>query len=461
MAVLLSLAAGVATVQFNGPLQRSALLRSGLSRASRAGLCAEQPAAAQPSPLFSVQQLAAAQPSQALGPREVIDLVLAALHRDHSDEPSPNFGAEVALRFLAPGHQFFGTSPSTFRQWLGQPHKRSLVSWREYRYDGDLVVVEGRADLPSEAYQQVSVRSDPTSPWETARWLLVQVDSAAGFEAQRQWMVEGVFVAEPDLSCDSLIAEQLTIADAFDWAPTLSASEQRSLFSQVDADGSGAISLDELASITSALGVTALSDSALEELFDEVDADGSGEVDFDEFEALLGKANARGSGRGVAAGAAANAAELAAVLARSARTLEGPRQVVSTVMEALRRMDEPYPFHGAELAMHYCSPTNPASTLSPEGFARYLDEPWYSPLISWDELRFRDEAGEGEAEDEAETEAEGKGEGRVGEGGGGRWASTAEVDVLVREGCGSWSVVAFMLSRHNGRWLIDSLDITA
>ena len=41
------------------------------------------------------------------------------------------------------------------------------------------------------------------------------------------------------------------------------------------------------------------------------------------------------------------------------------------------------------------------------------------------------------------------------------WRGTASRDVLVkREGDDSWTVVNWQLSRHNGRWLTDSLTIT-
>lgn len=55
---------------------------------------------------------------------------------------------------------------------------------------------------------------------------------------------------------------------------------------------------------------------------------------------------------------------------------ETPPQVVDKVMRALRRPNEPYPLHGCEVAIRYCSPSNAASRLSPQGFASYLREPW-------------------------------------------------------------------------------------
>ena len=53
---------------------------------------------------------------------------------------------------------------------------------------------------------------------------------------------------------------------------------------------------------------------------------------------------------------------------------------------------------GAEVATRYCSPQNRASELSPEVFARYLEDPWYSVLAEWDE-KMDDEDEEDEEEE--------------------------------------------------------------
>ena len=109
-------------------------------------------------------------------------------------------------------------------------------------------------------------------------------------------------------------------------------------------------------------------------------------------------------------------------------------------MTALRTPDEPYPLHGAEVAIRYCSPTNRASQLSPQSFAQYLREPWYAILTEWDEMELEEEDEDEEDEDECD--------------------GTAEQDVLVkREGDDSWTIVNWQLSKHNGRWLTDSLTI--
>ena len=47
-------------------------------------------------------------------------------------------------------------------------------------------------------------------------------------------------------------------------------------------------------------------------------------------------------------------------------------------MQGMRRPDEPYKNHGAANVVRYCSPTNLASSLTPEAFAGYLREPWYA-----------------------------------------------------------------------------------
>jgi len=118
--------------------------------------------------------------------------------------------------------------------------------------------------------------------------------------------------------------------------------------------------------------------------------------------------------------------------------VESPRAVVLNVMQALREMDDPYPLHGAVVATRFCSPRNRASELSPQVFAKYLEDPWYSILVEWDELQ--------EEEDDFKLDDYLKGQ--------------ADCDVLVRrEGEDSFSMVSWDLSLYDGRWLINSLNI--
>ena len=82
--------------------------------------------------------------------------------------------------------------------------------------------------------------------------------------------------------------------------------------------------------------------------------------------------------------------------------------------------------------------------MSPETFAGYLKEPWYEILLEWSEIQFEDDD-----------------LGSMMLGGAGGDSNRDEVEVLVRrEEDNSWSIVAFDLSRHNGRWLIDAINIT-
>ncbi|EOD15715.1 hypothetical protein EMIHUDRAFT_211323 [Emiliania huxleyi CCMP1516] len=76
------------------------------------------------------------------------------------------------------------------------------------------------------------------------------------------------------------------------------------------------------------------------------------------------------------------------------------------------------------------------------------DDPWYAILAEWDEMEFDDdeeeEGGDGCARRAAAETA-------VGE---------AEVQVLVRRGGDeSFSMVSWLMSQHDERWLIDSLNI--
>ena len=184
----------------------------------------------------------------------------------------------------------------------------------------------------------------------------------------------------------------------------------------------------------SRLGIR-IADDALHALIDEIDTDGSGEIEYGEFEALLGKANA----------GCAVTGDFAAAVARSATT-ESPRGgAEGDAGDAAP--DEPYASAGeaapaggstgAAVAVRYCSPTNGASSLSPEAFAAYLQEPWYQILTQWEEM---------EIDDDDDIDASG---------------NTAEVEVLVRrDPADSFSVVSFQMSRHDARWLVDGLGIT-
>jgi hypothetical protein len=110
--------------------------------------------------------------------------------------------------------------------------------------------------------------------------------------------------------------------------------------------------------------------------------------------------------------------------------------VVLKVMNAVRRLDEPYPLRGCEVAIRYCSPSNRASRLSPQSFAQYLSEPWYQILTEWDQIELE----EPEELDEGGT--------------------LVSQDVLVkRDEDDSWTVVNWQMSRHSGRWLMDALTI--
>ena len=57
------------------------------------------------------------------------------------------------------------------------------------------------------------------------------------------------------------------------------------------------------------------------------------------------------------------------------KSAETPGDVVLTVMRAIRNLNDPYPLHGCEVAIRYCSPSNRASRLSPKLVAQYLEEP--------------------------------------------------------------------------------------
>lgn len=344
---LLASSLALATFTTRGRVPASTHPRLSLSRRACGPRCmAETEAADKSVPLEALQ------PTPLLEPQEVVSSVLAAIHRSNWDSPTPYYGFEVALRFLAPTHQakLNKAKPSGFYRYMRQPHKVAEIEWNEFRFEGELIRLQtdDTAGLvKEEAYQMVSLRSSPTAPWLATRWKLVKIDCDYGETTQQQWLVEAVFANEPD---DLEMA-----ADAF---------------RPMDAD--------------------------------------------DDTEQAL-------NWNGVWV------------------PVETPKEVVTKVMRALRKMDEPYQFHGAAVATRYCSPQNRASELSPQVFARYLDDPWYAILVEWDEM----DVGTGEEEEDDEP----------------LW-NTAEVEVPVkRAGDESYSVVYWQLSLHNGQWLIDSLNI--
>jgi len=283
-------------------------------------------------------------PLPTLSPREVIGSVMAALHRSNWETPTPFYGFEVALRFFAPTHQakLANAKPAGFARFMQRPHKVSQIEWNEYRYDGDLVLLTSD-DGVREAYQTISLRAAPTDEWQTSRWKLVQVEFDYGTTVTPPtWLVEHVYVAEPDTAEDIefLKAQAPPEPQVLNW---------------------------------------------------------NGQI----------------------------------------VSLETPREVVQNVMRALRRMDEPYPLHGAVVATRYCSPRNRASELSPQVFAKYLEEPFYSVLKEWDEMEF----------DEDDEEEDGE-------------SNHKEYEVLVRrEGQESFSIVNWVLSSYEGQWLIDSMNV--
>lgn len=110
--------------------------------------------------------------------------MLHALHRTNMDTPTPRFGCEVALRFLAPQNPASKSSPESFANALSQNWYQPLLNWNEYRWEGDLTLLG-----QTEAYQQISVRSDAGEPWVSVRWILCRVPF---YGTTDQWMIEAV-----------------------------------------------------------------------------------------------------------------------------------------------------------------------------------------------------------------------------------------------------------------------------
>ena len=139
------------------------------------------------------------QPSPSLTPRDVVNSVMAALHRTNWDTPKPYYGFEVALRFLAPSHmaKVNNAKAGGYSRYLRQPHKVGMILWNEFRFEGDTILLEN-GDSPDEAYQMCSVRCSPSDEWTAARWKLVKVQIDFGESSFSQWMVDAVFANEPD-----------------------------------------------------------------------------------------------------------------------------------------------------------------------------------------------------------------------------------------------------------------------
>ena len=139
-------------------------------------------------------------PLPTLSPKEVISNVMAALHRSNWDSPSPHYGFEIALRFFAPTHQakLLNAKPAGFARFMQRPHKKAQIMWNEFKFDGDTVLLTSDEGV-SEAYVTISLRSAPTDDWKTSRWKLVQIEFDYGTSVMPAvWLVEHIFVAEPD-----------------------------------------------------------------------------------------------------------------------------------------------------------------------------------------------------------------------------------------------------------------------
>ena len=217
--------------------------------------------------------LATASPAPALQPREVVATMLHALHRSNRGTG----GYEAALRFISPTHQYRADfersgkySASSFARYLRQPHKASLLGWDEYRWDGDTTLIQG------EAYQQTSVRASADATWTSVRWLLTSKEVEGS--GASQWMVEAVFVDEPD---DAELAAVEPLAP-------LEEPERRQIFAQLDTDESGAISPESFVGVVASLGFPR---EQAEALAAATDTDGDGAITFGEFSALLSKVN--------------------------------------------------------------------------------------------------------------------------------------------------------------------------
>ena len=283
-------------------------------------------------------------PSPALQPREVIKTMLSALHRSNFDQPRARFGAEIALRFLAPSNPASQATPERFAAYLSQSWYQMLLDWEEYRWEGDTTLLG-----ESEAYQQVGVRSSPEEAWVAVRWILVRVPFYATTD---QWMVgvSGTFPASQPLHQRSQR-----------WRPP-SPSPQRAAHKP---------GLPCLAT-RSASHVSRVR-LAPQAVFVE-------EPDGDEAFELGEVAPVRRSLMG-----AVEAPDTAPNFS------ETPGDVVLAVMKAVRTVDEPYALAGAEVAIRYCSPSNRASRLSPQAFSTYLREPWYAILTEWEEIELDDD----------------------------------------------------------------------
>ena len=227
-------------------------------------------------------------PTPRLQPRQVIAMTMNALHRSSWDDPRPFFGFEVLGRFLSPTHQYrqglelteAKATPMSLSRWLRQPHKASLLAWNEYKWEGDLTIIDD-----TEAYQQVSIRSSPEEQWTSVRWMLKRAEPSN--DPNRQWMVEAVFVSEPD-SSDEAGGLRGTEAGKNILLAPLESDEQQRLFDAFDTDRSGAIDEAEFREVISALGIP-ISASEVTRLLREADANADGSLCFEEFSTLLAK----------------------------------------------------------------------------------------------------------------------------------------------------------------------------
>jgi hypothetical protein len=241
--VLLGLLPASSALALASPRLRVAESRhaTGLRRTARVAMAEAAPVydpTAQQQPPTAAQRasLRDARPSPSVQPREVITAVMMSLHRSCWDEPTPFFGFEVALRFLSPTHHFRSFAadgrgtPQEFSRYMRQPHKTELLHWGEWEWQGETAIMGDHNDPvmlleQKEAYQQMRVRRDAAAPWVSVRWMLVRAEPSEW--PHPQWMVDAVFVSEPDEVGCGYVQPEPAAAAALD---ALDAAEQRALF---------------------------------------------------------------------------------------------------------------------------------------------------------------------------------------------------------------------------------------
>ncbi|CAM9629144.1 unnamed protein product [Phaeothamnion confervicola] len=334
----------------------------------------------------SWQRMASEYPAPEQSPSVVAVTVLKALRRN--DFPYRNHGCEVAIRFSSSRNPASRLLPSEMRSYLHDP-KMSFYSilseWDAMDACGDL-----RLDLDTRR----AALSSPVKRHSDPGWSAVNFDMA---KEDGCWLIERLWADDKRGSSLGGGDGRGAIGRDYAGASSLGAA----VAGRAAATGGPTMKPPAVGPVNAAASESLFQEDLLELM-------GCRFSDYDP-------------------------AQLVTWLEQRPRPEFSARLVVLNSLLALRANDVPRRNAGTELVSRFCSPDNPASTLTPAHFARYLQEDYYEILTTWDEMSFHSE----EVSDDGRT--------------------VDTVVLLRRRGEESFTGVNWELSRGEQGWLTDRI----